>query len=101
MPDCPRCHRPVKAQAITCPSCHMTLKAYGHPGIPLHRAVGPEPLCQSCTYHLDDTCTFPQRPDAWECTLYEDVARMRLTAHSRSQNSLQSGMLWLKRNSGW
>lgn len=53
----------------------MTLKAYGHPGIPLHRASGDVPLCESCTYHADDTCTFPQRPHARECTLYTDISQ--------------------------
>lgn len=70
MPECPRCHHPVEAQAIACPSCHLALKAHGHPGIPLYRAEQGTYLCQSCLYDQDETCTFPQRPYATECTLY-------------------------------
>ncbi|MBD2180682.1 zinc ribbon domain-containing protein [Planktothrix sp. FACHB-1355] len=72
MPNCPRCHQPVPTQAVTCPHCREILKAYGHPGIPLHRATGDEYLCTSCTYHTDDTCNYPQRPFARECTLYDN-----------------------------
>jgi len=78
MPNCPRCHQPIDAQAVSCPYCRTSLKAYGHPGIPLHRADGEEPLCQSCTYHADDTCTFPQRPYARECTLYQNFSQSQL-----------------------
>ncbi len=70
MPDCPRCHQPVKTQAITCPHCHTVLKAYGHPGIPLHQATDGTYLCATCLYHADDSCTYPQRPLARECLLY-------------------------------
>lgn len=72
MAECPRCHQPVEAQAIACPHCRATLKAYGHPGIPLHKAMGATYLCQTCTYDADDTCTFPQRPHAKDCTLYHN-----------------------------
>ena len=75
MPACPRCHQSIAPQAIACPSCHMPLKAHGHPGMPLHRAIGSEPLCLTCTYHADDTCTFPKRPEAIDCTLYDDVSK--------------------------
>ncbi len=84
MPNCPRCHQPVDAQAVNCAYCHTPLKAYGHPGIPLHRADGEESLCQSCTYHLDDTCNFPQRPHARECTLYQNVSQVGM--NQRPQN---------------
>jgi hypothetical protein len=40
MPNCPRCHQSINPQAVTCPYCRTPLKAYGHPGIPLHRATG-------------------------------------------------------------
>jgi hypothetical protein len=40
--------------------------------MPLHRATEGEPLCDTCLYHADDTCNFPQRPYATECTLYRD-----------------------------
>lgn len=72
MAECPRCHQLVDSQAIACPHCKYKLKAFGHPGIPLHRADRDEFLCQSCLYHEDDTCNFPKRPYAKECTLYQD-----------------------------
>lgn len=72
MPDCPHCHQPVASQAIACPYCQTPLKAYGHPGIPLHRTQGEEFLCTSCLYHEDDTCNYPQRPYAKECILYHN-----------------------------
>ena len=73
MSNCPKCHQPVKFQAITCPYCRTVLKAYGHPGMTLHRADKGTYLCESCTYHHDDTCNFPQRPHAMECTLYQNL----------------------------
>jgi hypothetical protein len=51
------------------------LKAHGHPGIPLHRAEANQYLCKTCVYDADDTCTYPQRPYATECTLYRDRLR--------------------------
>lgn len=75
---CPRCHQPVNPQAVTCPHCRTELKAYGHPGIPLHRASGEGYLCDSCTYHADDTCNFPQRPYAKECILYQNLEESKL-----------------------
>ncbi|MBD2257368.1 zinc ribbon domain-containing protein [Pseudanabaena sp. FACHB-2040] len=73
MRPCPRCQAKVEANAIRCPQCGLALKAHGHPGIPLYRAEGEAALCESCTYHLDDTCTFPQRPHAETCTLYHNA----------------------------
>lgn len=70
MSDCPTCHQPVPSQAIVCPHCQTPLKAFGHPGIPLHRTETDAYLCPSCVYEADDTCTFPQRPYARVCTLY-------------------------------
>ena len=78
MQTCPKCHQSVSSSAVTCPHCRTMLKAYGHPGITLHRAVGDTPLCDSCTYHADDTCNFPQRPLAQECTLYDDMNQRQL-----------------------
>jgi hypothetical protein len=81
----------------------MPLKAYGHPGIPLHRATGEEYLCQSCTYHADDTCTFPQRPYAKECTLYQDISKSQLEANQRRDvNSWAIAIRnWIRRNQFW
>ena len=75
----------------------MVLKAYGHPGIPLHRAIGDVPLCDSCTYHEDDSCTFPKRPYAKECTLYQDRTLKDLYQKPQ-QKSSQSITLWWQRN---
>ena len=78
----------------------MQLKAYGHPGIPLHRATGTEYLCDSCTYHEDDTCNFPQRPYAKECTLYQNIEESKLHYQQlRYTNSLGATVRsWVKRN---
>jgi hypothetical protein len=48
-------------------------KAFGHEGIELHQAQGIDPLCRSCTYDRDNSCDYPQRPTARECTMYRDV----------------------------
>src|SRR6478672_3559437 len=104
MPQCPRCHQTVESQAVTCPYCQLPLKAYGHPGIPLYRAAGEAYLCDTCTYHDDDTCNFPQRPHAKECTLYQDRSKSyaSLSSGSASQSSrLDQIKTWLKRNAGW
>jgi len=98
MPTCPRCHHLVDAQAIACPVCHTALKAHGHPGIPLYRATGAEPLCNTCIYHADDTCNFPQRPYAQECTLYVNPQMQQLAQPAKRQDSLA---MWVKRNAGW
>ncbi|MDX2213649.1 MAG: hypothetical protein SFY66_10190 [Oculatellaceae cyanobacterium bins.114] len=99
MLDCPRCHQPVDTQAIACPHCCTLLKAHGHPGITLYRATGQDSLCSTCTYHDDDTCNFPQRPFAKECTLYHNRAQPFL-AHisTKPRDSLR---LWAQRNGGW
>jgi Double zinc ribbon len=73
MSSCPRCQKPIDAQAISCPHCNLALKAFGHPGIPLHQSGDGMSLCDRCTYHVDDTCNFPQRPQAESCTLYHDA----------------------------
>lgn len=73
MPDCPHCQQPIDARAVACPHCRATLKAFGHPGIPLHQASGDGYLCDRCQYHADDSCTFPQRPQAKTCTLFRDL----------------------------
>jgi hypothetical protein len=98
MPDCPRCHQPVEAQAVACPYCHTALKAFGHPGIPLYRAAGKESLCQSCIYHIDDTCNFPQRPHARECTLYQNQDQPVILPEYKPRLSWQA---WLQRHAVW
>ncbi|HIK16071.1 MAG TPA: zinc ribbon domain-containing protein [Leptolyngbyaceae cyanobacterium M33_DOE_097] len=99
MPECPRCHQSVSTQAVTCPYCRTPLKAYGHPGIPLHRADKNEYLCATCVYDDDNTCTFPQRPYAKECTLYCDRNRPVETKPTYTRSFLLKS--WLRRNSGW
>jgi len=99
MPACPRCHQSVAPQAIVCPHCRMPLKAHGHPGMPLHRATGFEPLCLTCTYHADDTCTFPKRPEAMDCTLYDDVNKPLAAAHV-SYTGGDRLKTWAKRHAG-
>ncbi len=101
MPNCPRCHQSINSNAIACPHCGMTFKAYGHPGITLHRTMGEEYLCDSCTYHTDDSCNFPQRPHAKECTLYDDISRSQLEAqqiYTPRYSLIQSLKLWCQRN---
>lgn len=95
MPSCPHCHQFVDSQAVTCPHCRQVLKAYGHSGIPLHRATGESYLCDSCTYHQDDTCTFPQRPYAKTCTLYQNSAEpMIVESYRPSTGNLIKGWFW-------
>jgi hypothetical protein len=75
MLTCPRCHQNVDRQAIECPYCRTLLKAHGHPGMTLHQAIEGAFLCPTCAYHVDDSCTFPQRPQAITCTLYKNIQR--------------------------
>ena len=74
MSSCPQCRKPVDAQALNCPYCDNPLKAFGHPGMPLYQSSDGTSLCDCCTYHLDDTCNFPQRPQATSCTLFHDAS---------------------------
>ena len=74
MLSCPKCKQPVDSQAVICPHCKNTLKAFGHPGIPLYQSPDDSFLCDRCSYHLDDTCNFPKRPYAKSCTLFHDAA---------------------------
>lgn len=100
--SCPRCHRPIDSNAITCPHCRLTLKAYGHPGIPLHRAKDNNYLCDSCIYHADNTCNFPQRPQAKECTLYQNLEQRKQEIQQKinSQSFGEIGKKWIKRYQG-
>lgn len=101
MPDCPKCRQAVDSQALECPYCRTPLKAHGHPGMTLYQATGKEPLCLTCVYHEDDTCTFPKRPFAMDCTLYSDRRTQPSSiATPRSNPSFQI-QLWFKRNSTW
>jgi hypothetical protein len=103
MPICPRCENQVKATDLACGRCRLQLKAHGHPSIELHQTVGEEVLCTNCAYHIDDSCTFPQRPHAKSCTLYqpigveqERVAEMRSPSPSPSFKALwQRHKVWL------
>jgi hypothetical protein len=97
--SCPNCHQIVDSQAITCPHCRTQLKAFGHPGIPLHRAKRNEYLCQTCTYDADDSCTYPQRPYARECTLYENLAERQQDLQRQQQPSF-SLKAWVQRHQG-
>ena len=96
MLSCPRCHQAVLANAITCPNCRLELKAHGHPGIDLHRAQQGTYLCDSCSYHNDDSCNFPQRPQATTCTLYQDVEQS-----PRMMASEIYTIPWWRKYSGW
>lgn len=73
MSVCPRCDRPIPNPAVRCPHCNLALTAHGHVGMLLHRAEGDVPLCATCTYDKDDSCTFPNRPTAMTCTLYQNA----------------------------
>jgi len=98
MPDCPKCHQVVDSQALECPYCRTTLKAHGHPGMKLYRAMGDEPLCLTCAYHEDDSCNFPKRPDAMDCTLYRDRAQPFPVTQGYSTGFRVK--TWLSRNLG-
>lgn len=97
---CPRCHQKINPQALTCPHCRTQLKAYGHPGIPLYRATGDKYLCDSCIYDADDTCNFPQRPHAQECTLYQNIeeTKLELQRQHQAQTFTNQFRSWVKRN---
>ncbi len=101
MQNCPHCHQSINRKAVNCPYCGTVLKAYGHPGITLHRASEDNFLCETCTYHADDTCNFPQRPHAKECTLYQDISQPQLDPnliYIPRSSLLQSIKLWCQRN---
>jgi hypothetical protein len=101
--SCPHCHQLVDSEAISCPYCRTTLKAYGHPGITLHRASGEEYLCDSCTYHADNTCNFPKRPYAKDCTLYDNLAESKLRLEAQRQGSSRNATVkkWTQRHQSW
>ncbi len=101
MSKCPHCQQPIKPQVIRCPYCNNPLKAYGHPGIPLHQAIKGEFLCDSCLYHEDDTCTFPQRPYAKNCTLYHDKTKPLIDQSVKMiypANPIKALQIWCSRH---
>jgi hypothetical protein len=103
MANCPRCHQLIDNQAVKCPYCHTLLKAHGHPGIPLHRAVDDTFLCDRCIYHEDDTCNYPQRPYAKTCTLFHDKSQPLLeeTNNFRHNRSVVGSISdWCRKNRG-
>ena len=100
MAECPTCHQPVDAQALECPYCRTALKAYGHAGIPLHRAAGKAFLCDTCVYQADDSCNFAKRPYAKDCTLYRDRNSL-VNATSSGYTTRFKLQTWFKRNFVW
>jgi len=100
MPECSKCHQAVDSQALECPYCRTALKAYGHPGMKLYRATGDEPLCLTCVYHEDDSCNFPKRPYAMDCTLYRDRSQPLVTTTPGYSPSFQL-KTWFSRNLVW
>ena len=102
MPTCSNCDRLVDSQAIRCPHCQTPLKAFGHPGIPLHQAAAGTYLCDRCYYHQDDSCNYPQRPLAKTCTMFHD-AETPLVAEPiqvKPKFGLVGFKLWCSRNRG-
>ncbi|MFE4106403.1 zinc ribbon domain-containing protein [Almyronema epifaneia] len=102
MPVCPRCQQSIQAATLQCPRCQLPLKAYGHPGIQLHRAEADRFLCPDCTYHADNTCNFPQRPLAKTCTLYQSQSAIAADFSTAPQPApLQLSWVWFRRNLAW
>jgi hypothetical protein len=103
MSDCPHCHQAVNPDAIACPYCRTALKAFGHPGIPLYQAPGAEALCKTCVYDADNSCNYPQRPEARNCTMYQKIGAApprRSTAKIRSARPF-TGWAWWRQNPAW
>lgn len=99
MLTCPRCQQSLDSETVTCPYCQATLKAFGHPGIPLHQQSGEGFLCDQCLYHQDDTCNFPQRPYAKTCILFQDKSLPLITSSSLKHDKRpQSLKAWLRKN---
>ena len=104
MRKCPKCHQQVKFEDVICKYCRTELKAFGHPGIPLHRAEKDTFLCDSCTYHCDDTCNYPQRPYAKTCTMYQNYLDAENNDLDPPVYQTPGGMaglkIWCQRNQG-
>jgi hypothetical protein len=99
MTTCPKCHNSITPTDITCPHCQTTLKAFGHPGIAIHRAEAGQWLCNTCAYHKDETCNFPQYPYAQDCTLYTPADKPVAPPVPRNMNLEMQR--WIRRNSTW
>ena len=99
MPVCPRCEKPISATALICSNCQLTLKAHGHPGMTLYRAKDAQPLCATCVYDADDSCTFPKRPEAMTCTLYQDIEAAQAIAQQPPYRA--PARPWWKENTAW
>lgn len=102
MTTCPRCQQSVNPQAVNCPHCGNQLKAFGHPGIPLHQATDGAFLCSRCLYDQDNTCNYPQRPYAKNCTLFHDqsLPLVEETSLSSRQSVLSLIQAWLRHHQG-
>ncbi|MEL6603830.1 MAG: zinc ribbon domain-containing protein [Cyanobacteria bacterium J06614_10] len=98
MTTCPKCDRTIPATALTCPHCKTTLKAHGHPGMPLYRAADDSYLCPTCAYHQDNSCTFPKRPTATTCTLYQPIGT---PAVELTPQEIYPIPFWRKVNKTW
>ena len=101
---CPRCRKDVSVKAIVCPHCRAPLKAHGHEGIPLYQAETGTFLCDTCIYHSDDSCNYPQRPVAKDCIMYVDRRKSQpsdygeFTSTSRSVSLGTALTSWVKHN---
>ncbi len=93
MPQCNRCGNPTQSTDVKCPTCRAELKAFGHTGIELHRATGDTALCDTCTYHADDSCNYAKRPFAQDCTLYRDINQKIAPIHRPGARPPQSPIL--------
>ncbi|MDJ1177394.1 zinc ribbon domain-containing protein [Roseofilum sp. BLCC_M91] len=100
MVQCPRCEQAIASDAVSCPHCQFILKAYGHPGITLHHSQGEGYLCDTCIYHADDSCDFPQRPMAKDCTLYHNQEQP-LVGPPKIEYKGGSWRSWLRQNPIW
>jgi hypothetical protein len=102
MLTCAYCEQQISPETITCPHCQKPLKAFGHPGIPLHHESKTEYLCGRCLYHQDDTCNFAQRPQAKSCILYQDYSLdLNLNSQTKKQQiSFSKLKYWFKRHQG-
>ncbi|ELR96813.1 zinc ribbon domain-containing protein [Gloeocapsa sp. PCC 73106] len=100
MPICPHCQHEIATEAVICPYCRKELRAYGHRGIPLYYAEPTKFLCDRCLYEQDDTCTFPQRPYAKTCTLYQEQSVEIAPTPPKQRFSLLTLRYWWERHRG-